>query len=98
MKKLKSYSHHYHSRSDYLSKKKLKNVYMQSQDEINEQVLNCMDDIIEVTHKYHIAISFTALTRVIIDEQSALKNAYLFKQELKSSKKHMKLIDNSMVF
>ena len=98
MKKLKNYSHHYHLRSDYLSKNKLKHVYMQSQDEINEQVLNCMDDIIEVTHKYHIAISFTALTRVIIDEQSALKNGYSFKQELLPSKKHIKPVDNSMVF
>jgi len=81
-----------------LSKKKLKHVYMQNQEDINEQVLNCMDDIIEVTHKYHIAISYTALSRVILDEQSQLKNAYSFKQQLIPSKKQTKPQDNSMVF
>lgn len=77
--------------------KKRKHVFMPSQDEINEQVLDCMDNIMEVTAPYHIAIRYTALTRIILDEQHILKHGYAFKDELLPRKKDLKPVDTTSV-
>jgi len=78
-------------------KKKLKHVFMPNVEEINEQVLTCMDDIVDAIRDYHIAIRYTALKRIVIDEENILKNEYKFKDDLKPRKKEIKPPDSNMV-
>ena len=80
-----------------MSNRKRKHVFMPSQDEINEQVLDCMDDIIDVTKHYHIAIRYTALNRIILDEQHILKSGYTFRDEIIPRKRDTKTPDTTSV-
>jgi len=62
-----------------MSGRQRKYAYTQRHQEIEEQVLDCMDEISDAMNEYHLAVRYTALRRLQLDEENILKSWYKFK-------------------
>lgn len=54
---------------------------------IEDQLIDCMDDITRVINGYHVAIRMTALKRVIQDEEHIVEKSYTFRTYMPTSKR-----------